>query len=167
MQNDVQTRQLPRRRISGEKRLFARPPVLRTASEYLRLAIPQQGSMPCKRGTLVERIVRSVVAAAEWKDETMALAERPMQGVAQASKPDVPPTSKSAGGWMKLRLQNRRAFAGLETRDTADLEVCATARGAIVRGSLIALALLLTGFGCGARPATASECIHSLAEERI
>ena len=40
--------------------------------------------------------------------------------VAQASKPAVSPTSKSA----ELRLF--REAAGLETCDTADLEVCAT-----------------------------------------
>jgi hypothetical protein len=42
--------------------------------------------------------------------------------VAQVSKPAVAPTSKSAdveSGW---------GPAGLETRDTADLEVCATVR---------------------------------------
>ncbi|MBM4094411.1 MAG: hypothetical protein FJ276_34135, partial [Planctomycetes bacterium] len=42
-------------------------------------------------------------------------------GVAQVSKPAVSPTSKSAGGG------HRAPAAGLETRDTADLEVCATA----------------------------------------
>jgi MEMO1 family protein len=89
----------------------------------------------------------------------MSLAERPMRahGVAQASKPGVSPTSKSAVLWIKLRLQGRRALAGLETRDTADWEVCATARDASLRGSLIGLVLLLTGFGCGARPETTRE----------
>jgi hypothetical protein len=43
--------------------------------------------------------------------------ERP---VAQVSKPAVSPTSKSAAVGLV------EAFAGLETRDTADLEVCAT-----------------------------------------
>jgi hypothetical protein len=41
-------------------------------------------------------------------------------GVAQVSKPAVSPISKSAG------CRNGVAAAGLETRDTADLEVCAT-----------------------------------------
>jgi len=40
--------------------------------------------------------------------------------VAQVSKPAVSPTSKSA------RATQRGPVAGLETRDTADLEVCAT-----------------------------------------
>jgi hypothetical protein len=41
-------------------------------------------------------------------------------GVAQVSKPAVSPISKSAG------CRNGVASAGLETRDTSDLEVCAT-----------------------------------------
>jgi hypothetical protein len=41
-------------------------------------------------------------------------------GVAQVSKPAVSPISKSAD------RRNGVASAGLETRDTADLEVCAT-----------------------------------------
>ena len=64
---------------------------------------------------------------------------------------------------MNPELQSRRAVAGLETRppsavlplgtgNTAGLETCATGRRANTRGGLIALALLLTGFGCGARP---------------
>ena len=63
----------------------------------------------------------------------------------------------------ETRLQSWRAVAGLETRppsaalplrtgNTAGLETCATRRGANIRGGVIALALLLTGFGCGARP---------------
>jgi len=40
--------------------------------------------------------------------------------VAQVSKPAVSPISKSAGACDGARL------AGLETHDTADLEVCAT-----------------------------------------
>jgi hypothetical protein len=40
--------------------------------------------------------------------------------VAQVSKPAVSPISKSAG------RHHCEASAGLETRDTADLEVCAT-----------------------------------------
>jgi hypothetical protein len=46
--------------------------------------------------------------------------------VAQVSKPAVSPISKSAG-----RANSQRGvgqLAGLETRDTADLEVCATRR---------------------------------------
>jgi hypothetical protein len=43
---------------------------------------------------------------------------RYLSSVAQVSKPAVSPTSKSA----PLQLRP----AGLETRDTADLEVCAT-----------------------------------------
>jgi hypothetical protein len=77
--------------------------------------------------------------------------------VAQVSKPAATPTSQSAGAWMNLTLQDRRALAGLETRDTAGLEVCATARGASARGGLIALAFLLSTFGCGARPDAARE----------
>ena len=47
-----------------------------------------------------------------------ARSTRTLAGVAQVSKPAVSPTSKSAG--------SSSAHAGLETRDTADLEVCAT-----------------------------------------
>ena len=82
----------------------------------------------------------------------MSLAERPMQGVAQVSKPAVTPTSKLAGTRITPTLQRWRAVAGLERRDTAGWETCATERGASVKGALIALALLLGGFGCGARP---------------
>ena len=42
------------------------------------------------------------------------------RGVPQVSKPAVSPISKSAG------RRKCAAFAGLETRDTADLEVCGT-----------------------------------------
>jgi hypothetical protein len=49
-----------------------------------------------------------------------SLADEGNAGVAQVSKPAVSPISKSAG------RRNRVASAGLETRDTADLEVCAT-----------------------------------------
>jgi 5-methyltetrahydrofolate--homocysteine methyltransferase len=49
--------------------------------------------------------------------------------VAQVSKPAVPPTSKSADATL---CENP---AGLETRDTADLEVCATSQGATTRSS--------------------------------
>ena len=41
---------------------------------------------------------------------------------------------------------------GLESSDTAGWETCATGHGPNVRGGLIVLALLLAGFGCGARP---------------
>jgi hypothetical protein len=44
----------------------------------------------------------------------------PVNFVAQVSKPAVSPTSKSAS------VLFGEALAGLETRDTADLEVCAT-----------------------------------------
>lgn len=64
---------------------------------------------------------------------------------------------------MNPELQSWRAVAGLETRppsavrplgtaNTAGMKTCATGRRANTRGGLIALALLLTGFGCGARP---------------
>jgi len=48
-------------------------------------------------------------------------------GVAQVSKPAVSPISKSAGLGSGARL------AGLETHDTADLEVCATSVAALAR----------------------------------
>jgi hypothetical protein len=48
------------------------------------------------------------------------LADAGKTGVPQVSKPAVSQISKSAGH------TNDRAFAGLETRDTADFEVCAT-----------------------------------------
>jgi len=48
------------------------------------------------------------------------LAEAGETGVPQVSKPAVWPISKSAG------RRECAAFAGLETRDTADLEVCGT-----------------------------------------
>jgi Ca-activated chloride channel family protein len=47
--------------------------------------------------------------------------------VAQVSKPAVSPISKSAGRAEAERAGHAVAVAGLETRDTADLEVCATA----------------------------------------
>jgi hypothetical protein len=47
--------------------------------------------------------------------------------VAQVSKPAVSPTSKSAGPDQSGGASAIEATAGLETRDTADLEVCATA----------------------------------------
>jgi hypothetical protein len=46
--------------------------------------------------------------------------ERMKSQVTQVSKPAVSPTSKSA------MRQSSGTLAGLETRDTADLEVCAT-----------------------------------------
>jgi len=46
--------------------------------------------------------------------------------VAQVSKPAVSPTSKSAGRAKPQRPSVGKAPAALETRDTADLEVCAT-----------------------------------------
>jgi hypothetical protein len=51
---------------------------------------------------------------------TAALTDKGNIGVAQVAKPAVSPISKSAG------CRNGVASAGLETRDTADLEVCAT-----------------------------------------
>jgi hypothetical protein len=49
-----------------------------------------------------------------------------------------------------------RPLHGLEIRDVTDLEICATGRATTVRGGLIALALLLTGFGWTAQ----SEASH-------
>jgi len=69
--------------------------------------------------------------------------------VARVSQPAVSPTSKSAG-WEKLRVhQAGRAPAGLETRDTADWEVCATSQPAA------ALLLLLLCLAWLALPGTA------------
>jgi hypothetical protein len=51
---------------------------------------------------------------------TAILADADKNGVPQVSKPAVSPISKSAGP------QKGEASAGLETRETADLEVCAT-----------------------------------------
>ena len=82
----------------------------------------------------------------------MAHAERPIQGVKQVSEPAVMPTPKSAGARIKVAFQSRWAFAGWETCDLASREGCATRRSIRVRGGLIALALLLAGFGCGAGP---------------
>ena len=53
---------------------------------------------------------------------------------------------------MNPKLLHGRALAGLENRDKASWDTCATGRRTSLAGSLIALALLLTGFGCGARP---------------
>jgi hypothetical protein len=50
------------------------------------------------------------------------------EGVAQVSKPAVSPISKSARGRVTGPLKIVERFAGLETCDTADLEVCATLR---------------------------------------
>jgi MEMO1 family protein len=122
----------------------------------------------------------------------MSFAERLMryQGVVQASKPAVSPTSASADLWIKLRLQGRRALAGLSRWSEGDAADCGTLGvlagtrstaflrylprsgtrwnaslpassgrwdGASVRGGLIALVVLLTGFGCGARPEASHE----------
>ena len=46
--------------------------------------------------------------------------------VAQVSKPAVAPISKSAGLGKFQRVRRVPRSAGLETRDTADLEVCGT-----------------------------------------
>ena len=48
-------------------------------------------------------------------------------GVAQVSKPAVSPTSKSAARRQSRAPWKNASLAGLETRDPADLEVCATA----------------------------------------
>ncbi|MCU0784950.1 MAG: efflux RND transporter permease subunit [Verrucomicrobia bacterium] len=58
-------------------------------------------------------------------DGSVVMVENAMRrlAVAQVSKPAVSPTSKSAGRGMV------GSAAGLETRDTADLEVCATGSG--------------------------------------
>jgi hypothetical protein len=50
----------------------------------------------------------------------VALADAGKTGVAQVSKPAASPISKSAG------RRDGATLAGLETRDTADWEVCAT-----------------------------------------
>lgn len=52
----------------------------------------------------------------------------PAVAVAQDYKPAVSPTSKSAAGVSQGSLRAGGSTAGLETRDTADLEICATAR---------------------------------------
>lgn len=66
------------------------------------------------------------------------------QGVGQVSKPDSTPTFRSAEPEKCQAVLRGGALAGWET--------CATGRGAHVAGSVIALALIMTGFGCGARP---------------
>jgi hypothetical protein len=56
--------------------------------------------------------------------------------VAQVSKPAVSPISKSAGCKNVWRRANDLRFAGLETCDTADLEVRATTQldlGAVIK----------------------------------
>ncbi|HEY3763354.1 MAG TPA: GspH/FimT family pseudopilin [Verrucomicrobiae bacterium] len=69
--------------------------------------------------------------------------EMPIEGcrparnyVAQVSKPAVSPTSKSAG------LKQSESWADLEIRDTADLEVCATAAFTLIELMLV-LALIV------------------------
>jgi AmmeMemoRadiSam system protein A len=84
----------------------------------------------------------------------MSLAKQLMQqqGARQASKPAVTPTSLPAEPRMNPTLLRWRALAGLETRDKDDWDASARGRRANVAGGLIGLALLLAGFGCGARP---------------
>src|SRR5437867_724893 len=57
--------------------------------------------------------------------------------VAQVSKPAVSPTSKSAKCRSMLRTPPLEAFAGLETRDTAGLETCATTFSTALRTAAV------------------------------
>ena len=75
-----------------------------------------------------------------------------MKGVAQDSQPAATPAPRPAVTRIQPRFQSRWAFGGLENRDTAGCETGATRRITRLRGGLIALALLLAGYGCGARP---------------
>ena len=74
------------------------------------------------------------------------------QGVGKVSKPDLTPTFRSAEPDKCQPVLCGGALAGWETRDIAGWETCATRRGAYVAGSVMALALIMAGFGCGARP---------------
>ena len=89
----------------------------------------------------------------------MSLAEQPIQhrGAEQVSKPAATRTSKSAELRMNRTLANRRALADLGIRDVASSYTCATGRRTSLVGSLSAVALLLAGFGCGARSETSRE----------
>ena len=71
--------------------------------------------------------------------------------IAPVADPGVSAAAKSEGLATKLTPQGRGAVAALESRDRADLKVCAGAHRASVRGGSVVLALLLTGVGCGAR----------------
>jgi MEMO1 family protein len=84
----------------------------------------------------------------------MSLAEQLMQdrGVGQVSKPDVTATLRSAEPKRSRPVLRGEGLAGWETRDTAGWQICAMGRGANVAGGVVALVLLLIGFGCGARP---------------
>src|ERR1039458_4854053 len=81
----------------------------------------------------------------------MSFFKRPMarQGLAQASKPAASPTSRPAGARMKPALQDWWPLAGLET--------CATSRSSSFRLASLLLALVLPGFGCGARSEAARD----------
>jgi MEMO1 family protein len=58
---------------------------------------------------------------------------------------------------MSLTLQSRSPIAAFEAHDTVDLEIWAAARGSSRRGGVIALVLVLTCVGCGARPEAARD----------
>ena len=91
-------------------------------------------------------------AVAEKRDAEEAALE---QHVAQVSKPAVSPTSKSADVRTVKSGKVVAAFAGLETRDTADLEVCATPTlneqrlGAVLAALKSAGAARVLDLGCG------------------
>ena len=80
---------------------------------YLGLANYWQRSMRWGHNTVLAGTARSVRAADEWMDETMAHAERPIKGEKQVSKPAVMPTPKSGDARIKVAFQSRWAFAGL------------------------------------------------------
>jgi hypothetical protein len=58
---------------------------------------------------------------------------------------------------MKPALQDWRPLAGLETCETAGWETCATNCSSSFRLAILLLALLLPGFGCGARSEAARD----------
>jgi len=83
----------------------------------------------------------------------MSLAEQPIQhrDAARVSRPAIRPTWKSAEPQMSSARLHWGAGADLEIRGKAAWESCATGRRTHITGGLITLALLLAGFGCGAR----------------
>ncbi len=89
----------------------------------------------------------------------MSLAERPIQqrGSTQDSEPAATPAPNSAESGRDPTRLRRLAGADLEIRDTAGWETGATGWRTNLAGGLITLALLLAGFGCGARTEASRE----------
>ena len=82
----------------------------------------------------------------------MSHVKRPMQDVAQAFKPAVMPAPKPAGARIEPRFRSRSALGDLKAHEREWPAARARQRGGNLAGGFIGLAVLLIGFGCGARP---------------